>query len=152
MYSKKEIAVLKKNFWTSLGLYLKPLRNAEGNEVNWLNYKTGVRGIYFRMDAGIEKASIGIEITHDATERWKDYYSKFIQYKEMLHQSLSEVWIWQEAAMDEHNKTMSRIYTELAGVNILQKEDWPAIISFLKPRMLALDEFWLMAKENFQQG
>jgi hypothetical protein len=31
-------------------------------------------------------------------------------------------------------------------VNIFHEADWPAIISFLKPRIMALDEFWEIAK------
>ena len=118
--------------------------------MNWLNYKTGIRGIYFRMDADTEKASICIEIVHDDAEQWDKHFSAFLQYKQLLHQFLNEDWNWQRLAMDEHNKSLSRIYKELKGVNVLDTSCWPAII-FLKPRIVALDEFWVVVKENFQQ-
>jgi hypothetical protein len=44
---------------------------------------------------------------------------------------------------------VSRIYTAAEGVNIYRKEDWPAIISFFKPRIIALDAFWTEVKEGF---
>jgi len=152
MYSKKEIADLKKSFWTSFGQYLKPLPNANGEGINWVNYKTGIRNIYFRMDADNKKASIGIELTDPNAEIRDQHYKKFQQFKQIFHETVNEKWTWQHKTTDEHGKPISRIYTEITGVNIFNKADWPAIISFLKPRLLALDEFWLMVKENFQQG
>jgi len=37
----------------------------------------------------------------------------------------------------------------LPAVNILKENDWPAIISFLKPRIIALDKFWILVKDSF---
>ena len=44
------------------GQYMRPVLNANDEEVNWLNYKTGARHIYFRMDAGKSVASISIQV------------------------------------------------------------------------------------------
>jgi len=52
--------------------------------------------------------------------------------------------------VDEDAKLVSRIGTTLRGVNIFDTADWPAIISFLKPRMQALDNFWSLVKETFE--
>ncbi|TVP42967.1 MAG: DUF4268 domain-containing protein, partial [Mongoliibacter sp.] len=38
----------------------------------------------------------------------------------------------------------------LADVNVMEKDDWPAIISFLKPRIIALDAFWSNIKPAFE--
>jgi hypothetical protein len=32
----------------------------------------------------------------------------------------------------------------------MKRDDWPAIISFLKPRIIALDAFWSQAKYGFE--
>ena len=42
MYSRQEASQLRKNFWTSFGQYMRPLPNADGERVNWLNYKAAV--------------------------------------------------------------------------------------------------------------
>jgi len=42
---------MRKNFWTMFGQYMRPVLNANDEELNWLNYKTGARHIYFRLDA-----------------------------------------------------------------------------------------------------
>jgi len=37
----------------------------------------------------------------------------------------------------------------LPDVNIFKQEDWPKLISFFKPRIIALDEFWSDAQDSF---
>jgi hypothetical protein len=58
-------------------------------------------------------------------------------------------WRWNETLPTEH-KTISSISQQLDGVNIFNQSDWPAIISFLKPRIIALDAFWDMVKDGFE--
>jgi hypothetical protein len=50
---------------------------------------------------------------------------------------------------DEQDRPISVIQKILTGVNIFRNEDWPAIISFLKPRIMALDSFWSLARYQF---
>ena len=50
MYSKEESARLRQQFWISFGQYMKPVPSASGSTVNWTNYKTGVKNIFFKMD------------------------------------------------------------------------------------------------------
>ena len=149
MYSRQEASQLRKNFWTSFGQYMRPLPNADGERVNWLNYKTGVRHLYFRMDADNKWASIAIEMRHPDSSLQQEYFQKFVALKNILHDTLQEEWEWQMHAVDEDGKPVSRISKTIHGVNIFNNADWPAIISFLKPRMLALDNFWSLVKEGF---
>lgn len=149
MYSRQEASQLRKNFWTSFGQYMRPLPNAEGETVNWLNYKTGIRHLYFRMDADNKQAGIAIEMRHPDILLQQEYFQKFVALKNILHDTLQEEWEWQLHAVDEDGRPVSRIGKTINGVNIFNSSDWPAIISFLKPRMLALDHFWSLAKEGF---
>ena len=149
MYSRQEASQLRKNFWTSFGQYMRPLSNAEGETVNWLNYKTGVRHLYFRMDADNKRARIAVEMRHPDISVQKKYFEKFVALKNVFYDMLQEEWDWQLHAVDEDGKAVSRISKTINGVNIFNNADWPAIISFLKPRMLALDNFWSLVKEGF---
>ena len=150
MYSKQQVSQIRQEFWTAFGRYMAPLPSAEGTKVNWVNYKTGEKGIFFRMYAGNENAGIAIELDHADKGLRQLYFDQFLQVKIMLHQTLHEEWDWMPETRDEHGKEISRIYKEIAGVSILKKEDWPAIISFLKERMVALDEFWSQVKLSFE--
>ncbi|MBV4357188.1 DUF4268 domain-containing protein [Pinibacter aurantiacus] len=150
MYTKQEAAALKQSFWTAFGQYMSLHLSAEGEKANWINYKTGEKNIYFRMNADNRTASIGIEIAHPSSDIQHLYFEQFEQLKAVLHETLGEEWTWQKDVRDETGRQVCRIYTFTEGINIFKKDDWPAIISFLKPRIIALDEFWISAKYVFE--
>jgi len=151
MYTKEEISRQKQAFWTAFGRYMQPALSADGEQVSWINYKTGVSGIQFKMDVDRSQAEIAIVLLHSNPELQQMHYSHFVQLRGMLNSTLGEEdWNWQAAAPDAHGKIVSTISKVLPGVNIHRQEDWGAIISFLKPRIIALDEFWSMAKYGFE--
>ncbi|TKK68542.1 DUF4268 domain-containing protein [Ilyomonas limi] len=150
MYSKQEASQLRQEFWTAFGQYMSPVLSGEGEKINWINYKTGEKDIYFRMNADNKKASIGIELTHKDADIQALYFEQFKQLKSLLQNALPGKWTWLLHARNEQGKTISRIYTEIENVSIFKKDDWPQLISFFKPRIMALDEFWSTAKYVFE--
>lgn len=150
MYSKQEATKLKQQFWTAFGKYMSPVLSAEGEHINWINYKTGEKNIFFRMQADNKIATISIVITHKDESLQELYFEQFIQLKTLLQNTINENWIWQLHMHDENEKTITRIYTSIEQVNIFNKEDWPQLISFFKPRIIALDEFWSDVKLVFE--
>ncbi|PZP45250.1 MAG: DUF4268 domain-containing protein [Pseudopedobacter saltans] len=152
MYSRDEKVKLKQAFWTAFGQYMKgvPVFDEEGKSKNWLNYKTGVRGIRFKTDATDKYAYIGIELIHKDEEERQLVYDQLVSMKAILTQHLEEEWTWEQDFVDGFGKNSSRIYTELRPTNVFRQEEWPALISFFKPRILALDAFWDDAKSFFE--
>lgn len=131
----------KEAFWTAFGKYMRPVLSSEGVPVTWINYKTGVSGLHFRMDADDKRVFIAIVISSSDPSRQQELYDQFVQMKQLLEEALGENdWVWQSSG------TISK---ELSGVSVYRQDDWPAIISFLKPRIMALDEFWSTAKYVF---
>jgi hypothetical protein len=149
LYSKDEASQLKQLFWTTFGQYIAPQLSAEGLKINWVNYKTGIKYLYFRMEAGKRSASIAIEIAHPDAGIQELFLEQFKDLKNILHSALQEDWEWQLHSINEDGKTISRIVRNLYGVSIFNKNDWPALVSFFKPRIIALDEFWSDAKYAF---
>lgn len=149
MYSKAEKSNIKREFWTSFGLYMKPIRSSEGLKINWVNYKTGIKNIYFRMDADTKKCSIAVEIKDSGYER-EGVFEKFISVKNIFHSICGHDWVWVKDIFDEDGTPLSKIYCEKNELNVLKKEDWPEIISFIKSRIIKLDEFWTTVKFNFE--
>jgi hypothetical protein len=70
--------------------------------------------------------------------------------KTVLHTELQEEWIWQLHASDGDGRVISRIYKELSGVSVFNKDHWPELISFFKPRIIALDSFWENSRWGFE--
>jgi hypothetical protein len=150
MYTKQEAAKQRQAFWTRFGQYMQPVLSAEGEKINWINYRTGLPDIYFRMEADQHRASIGIIFSHTDAQLQQQYFDLLLTQKKMLRDVLQEDWQWELLAPDEQGKLQSRMYTMAEDLNINRTEDWPGIISFFKPRIIALDMFWSTAKYAFE--
>ena len=94
MYSKQEASQLRQEFWTAFGQYLQPIPSAEGEKVSWINYKTGEKGIQFRMFADNKTAFIAIELNHKDAGLQEIYFEQFRQLQSLLEQETDEEWNW----------------------------------------------------------
>ncbi|SNR96819.1 protein of unknown function [Belliella buryatensis] len=151
MYSKAERSKIRKDFWTAFGQYMKPVPSTSGTKVNWPNYKTGVKHLFFKMKAEQGFASIAIELTHSDIELQQIFFEQLEEFKSMLHSEVGEIWDWELHQIDELGKVISRTQKTLPNVNVMNQNDWPKIISFLKPRIIALDAFWANMKPAFEE-
>lgn len=139
MYSRGESSLIKQEFWTTFGKYMAPVLSAEGMRVNWINYRTGIKDVYFKMETLQNSASIFIALEHKDPGIRELFYEQFLELKMMLEESLGEEWEWQP----------SKIIKELPNTSVFNKDQWPELISFFKPRIIALDSFWENAKYSF---
>ena len=96
----------------------------------------------------IQKAVIAIEISCPKEEERLHYYNQFVSLKKLLASITTFNWQWNETFQSNH-KTISSILKQIDNINILNQSDWPGIISFLKPHIIALDQFWNMVKDEF---
>lgn len=149
MFSREEASRIKHDFWTTFGKYMSPIPSAEGEKISWVNYHTGLKDVHFRMDAGKKSAMISISLEHSDPELRELYFDQFAGMKNILHDTLGEEWNWQLHAVVD-GKIISRIFNELPDVSVFNKEHWPDLISFFKPRIIALDRFWENAKWGFK--
>ncbi len=150
MYKRDEASLLREEFWTAFGKYMEPVPSAEGLRINWINYRTTFKDVYFRMDASQKMAMISISLEHKDAGIRELYFNQFEEFKKLLHTILEEEWEWQLHCQVSDNKVISRIYKEISGVSIFNKDHWPELISFFKPRIIALDQFWEDAKYSFE--
>ena len=144
------VAKSKQDFWTAFGQYMAPVFSDNCSKINWLNYTTGIKHIYFKMDAGKDFASISIELRHYDPVLQHQYFERLLNFKNLFEDILQEQWLWQLHITDQHSNLYSKISKRINGVNIFDNHDWPAIISFLKPRIISLDKFWNLVKDSFE--
>ena len=103
------------------------------------------------MTADGTTAKISITLSHKDVDLQKKCFDKLLQFKNVLHLLLSEQWHWMELGTDQHGKVISEIHTSIQQVQVLNKNDWPPIISFFKERLVALDKFWCEYKYAFER-
>jgi Domain of unknown function (DUF4268) len=151
MYSKAEASQLRQAFWTAFGQYLAPVPAASGEAIHWLNYRTGVKHVRFRIDADQHGAAISIDLTHPDAAIREVFFAQCEELRPALEEAVGEVWTWQPLLVDAHGHELARIGTTLAPANVFSRADWPLVISFLKPRLLALDAFWYNHQPLFEE-
>jgi hypothetical protein len=150
VYTKEEASQIKQKFWTAFGRYMQPVPSASGEKVNWINYKTGIKGIFFKLNADNCCATATIEISLLDTTLQHLYFDLFVSLKNKFT-SLSELdWRMEKCTVLEYGKELSMIFVEMKNTNIYRETDWPTLISFLKHHIMALDFFWNENKVAFE--
>lgn len=150
MYSKEEAQQIRTKFWISFGQYMKLHKSSEGIEINWINYKTGIKDLFFKTDVDNKSAKISIEITHKDLSLQELMYDQFEEFQALFNSYFEEEWIWIKHQDDGQGKVISIIELKLDGVSVFRESDWIHIINFLKNNLLKLDEFWNDVKDSFE--
>jgi hypothetical protein len=142
MYSKQPATLVRQQFWTAFGQYMRPVISAGGEKINWVNYKTGIKFIRINMQCEYGVAFITIELSHPDTGIQGQQFDELLKLKKQFQESCGADWQWLKLNSDDDKKFISSITACLQNVHVLNQSDWPTIISFLKPRIIALDKFW----------
>ena len=145
MYKRDELIAVKKEFWIRLGQYLAPVPSAFGLPVNWINYKSGITGIQVKLHADTHSAAVLMEIQGDDAHR-----QKIIKVLRTMQNNWPPDFELRDSLLDEHGQNIARFEVWLQPANIMDKDSWPAIISFLKKHIIAFDAFWSEHRDIFE--
>jgi hypothetical protein len=148
MFSKEEKKQMKLEFWSRLEDQMEKLKNPHGSKVFWLDYTTGIKDLYFRMEADETAVRLCIDLQFNDAGIREVYYEQFDEFRDMLNGLFKEL-NWQKDFEHSNGKTISRISIERTGVNIYNKKDWDKMHLFLKLNFVKLDRFWDEFKEVF---
>ena len=128
-----------------------PVLSADDEPQNWINYKTGVKHIHIRMDTPNRGASIGIVLTDPDPVARLQVYEQLQQLHVILNETtVFEDWSWEPITYNQTGQEISRVYVSIERASVLNKADWPELISFYKTRLIALDQFWRLVKFQFE--
>ncbi len=141
MYSKEESRALRKEFWTSFGVYMKKYNKVYQGKINWVNYNTKCKDIYFRLDVTKKKASFSFDLQHRDSGMRELFYEQFTELRGLINDSFDSVMTWDPEFETEFG-TSARIYTELENVSVFNKNDWHDVFPFLEQNIVAAHDFW----------
>ena len=150
MYTKEEASLVRQKFWTAFGKYMQPVPAATSEKVNWVNYKTGIKGINFKLDADNNRAYVAIEFFLKDIELQQKHFDCFVKLKKQFTKIVGKGWEISESYITDNGNEVCIAIIELQGIKIFRESDWPAIISFLKKNIIALDLFWNEWKPAFE--
>lgn len=146
MYSKAEASKIREHFWTKFGQYMQPVPFSGGAKLNWVNYKTGVKGIRFTMQAEPKFASVEIQIAHP------DQEIRILAMKQLVHVipelELLSGYSWEvddKAFFD--GKRIVLIHSRIGDISVFRETDWPVFVQFFKSSVIAFDQIWTEQKD-----
>ncbi len=148
MFSKEETAAGISAFWTAFGRYMQPVPGADGAPRKWLNYETGVPGLYLRVFLQKRIAYAGIEIADTDSESGARLVDTLVETLPLLRRATGSEWDWISVASRPRQSLFWG--TALQGKNPVLQSHWPEIIAFFKEALVAMDHYWTNAGPAFE--
>lgn len=151
MFSRKEAREWNKRFYTAFGVFMRKHTPQSDfyKKLKWLNYKTGVKNILFRIEATKKYGQVSIDMTHPDQGVREIFFEQFMEFRNALESYLSGEWIWEPEFELENGQQISRIYIRKEGLNLYREDDWGDFFRFFEQHFLELDAFWTDFKEGF---
>jgi hypothetical protein len=141
MFTKEEAKELRIEFWSKLQDQMEKIKNPHGSKVDWMNYNTGIKHLYFRMEADEEGCRLCIDLQFKDDDIREIFWEQFLEFKNILNE-LYKGLKWYEEFDHWNGKRISRIAMEKGECSYLNKKDWDKMHLFLKLNFKKLDEFW----------
>ncbi|MGC4039649.1 MAG: DUF4268 domain-containing protein [Flavobacterium sp.] len=138
MYSKKEAALIKKDFWTAFAA-VYPRK--------WLLYDTKIKDVAFKFYVDNKKAQVLLDIEPKEEELRKIYFEKIESLKTILHEDFLSEAILERNFYLENGKVISRIWIEKLGVSLNNKNTWGEIFAFFNETMAQFELFFYEYEE-----
>lgn len=133
MYSKKEALFIKKEFWVAF---------ASVYPRKWLLYDTKIKDVTFKFYVDNKKAQVMLDIEPKDEELRKIYFEKIESLKTILQEDYLSETIFERNFYLENGKVISRIWVELLGVSLNNKNTWGEIFKFFSNTMTQFELFF----------
>ena len=112
-----------------------------GGGGRWESYKTGVKGLYFRMLTA-PVVGIAIDIQQKDPEIRALLFDQFVELRRLLEAEWGDGVNYEQSHYLESGLEVSRISITLENAYFYDKEQWTEIISWYEKHLLSLDAFW----------
>lgn len=138
MFSKEESKKIREEFWTSFGKEFPR---------KWLLYNTKIKDVQLKFTFTNNFAQVSLDLTSNDEIMRAYYFEKLESLKTILTTDYLPDIVFEENYPLPEGKNVSRIYTEIKGVNIHNKKNWPMVMEFFEDRMNLLELFFLEYKD-----
>lgn len=149
MRKRDEVRELHEEFYHGFGQRMKRHEGADGTRVRWATYRSGLRDVYFRLEANGKVARVCIDIQHKDEGIRALFFEQFQEFRMLLEDALGPGVEWEERHFLRSGAEVARIGVTLGGLNLYDRMHWSKLWDFFEEKMLALDEFWVDVREVF---
>jgi hypothetical protein len=138
MYSKEETRVLNQEFWESFNRYTSFYSIKVGEPIEWILYKTKIKGLELKFEVDKKWVSIVLEVNSKSEKQRYKLYDKLIEYQSMINEGFRGSLKWEKEFVLKEGKTVSRIYYGIEQFNFHNREHWKDIFEFMAQHMYLL--------------
>jgi hypothetical protein len=142
MLKKETLRILRTNFWTAFEKYNQKQKSASGKRVNWTNYKSNIKDIYFRLDFTTTEAFLAIDLQMKDFDIRELVWEQFMETKNLLLNYVGTEMELMPNHLLNDGQNVHRICWRQSDVNIINASDYERTIEFLSKKIRGLDEFW----------
>ena len=141
MFSREEKKSLNTAFFNQFVRHMSHHHSKGGGGGRWESYKTGVKGLYFRLlTAPI--VGIAIDIQQKDPEIRALLYDQFLELRRLLEAEWGNEINYEHSHYLESGLEVSRISIKLENAYFYDKEQWTEILNWFEQNLLGLDAFW----------
>ena len=112
-----------------------------GGGKNWDAYKTGIKGLYFRILTQ-PKVTLAIDLQFKDESIRELVYDQFCELRRLLASAWNEEPLYEKNTVYISGEPLSRISVSLDSVYFYNQEEWPEILEWLEHKLVGLDSFW----------
>lgn len=112
-----------------------------GGGKNWDAYKTGIKGLYFRILTQ-PKVTLAIDLQFKDESIRELVYDQFCELRRLLASEWNEEPLYEKNTVYISGEPLSRISVSLDSVYFYNQEEWPEIMEWLEHKLVGLNSFW----------
>ena len=141
MFSKAESKKLRQQFWTSFGIVFRR---------KWVLYDTDIKELQLKFTFNRKFAQVSIDVIDEDPLIREYYFEKLLSLKKILTTEYLPNSIFEEEYELPEGKVISRVYVQLDGVSIHNRNQWPEAMKFLNDNMEQMEAFFVEYKDLFR--
>jgi hypothetical protein len=150
MFSKEESKALREEFWDRFKTYSSGKRLQKKLPAQWVLTRTGVKALNLRFHIDRQVVQVGIDLETRNMDKRIELYEKLESVKKIMETAMGEPMIWELEYIRENGKSVSRIYLQLDGVDIYDRNTWAAAHKFMYDKMCKLEAFYQEYRDFFK--
>ena len=144
MFSKKESAALRKEFWTSFG---------KSFPRKWLLYNTKIKGFSFKFAADRKEAMVCLDLEHPNETANELLYEQLLSLKTILEEQHLPDVIFDDTYKLDNGKIIHRIYVPYQQkFSIHNKNTWRDCYEFFVETMQEFELFFYEFEDYIKQA
>lgn len=144
MFSREEKKELNSTFFKRFKHHMSKHHSVGGGGGHWEAYKTGVKGIFFRL-LTFPEVGLAIDLQFKDDSIRALFHDQFVEFGKLLENSLGEAPEFQPNFILDSGVEVVRISWKLEGAYFYDQKQWLEIMNWYETKLLGLDEFWEMA-------